>query len=255
MSASSYSPSATTAYKYYLVMSFIRYEYTEYKSNLWVLTTGEVNLYSGFISYVRNQCPSFDNLFPSLLRDPLLIDGNGEKIDFFHLIATLNGMLFVDIYPDAIATIGKNFAGWAGDLQSLVPDMFDYFEQNNIEKTYTNIYNYTTNCLTNETGSYFSSKDLYADVDAYCLYTSIQNLQLSSNTGYFDYHYTYNFNDRFTIFVAGNTRDELFEEVVEYLKLPLVLGNAIVLTQEQRNAIATAFVDTIWNAIMEENGL
>lgn len=251
--AQGYAPNSSRATYAYYVLSFIRnnsnYRYNPSKpsSALWNITTGDSSLYSNYIEYVNQRNTQLSTLYNGN-RNYYILDGNGDRIDFYHLIATLNGMLFVQLYPEKIAELGMNLAGWAGDLQSLVPDVMGYLDRQDLPHSYYNIYNRVRACLSNPdpSSSRFSELDFLADIDAYNLYELILNMQTDSFSTYFTYYYTYNYRQRCSLFTDTATYDELYDWVHKYISMPLVLGSFQSLTSTQKRAFATAFSDHLW---------
>lgn len=250
MYAENYAPSNTRMENMYLVVSYIRNLTTRYSGELWIITTGVPQFYSGYIDYVNLRNPEIS----AMLADPNLIisDNGGNKVDFHHMIATLNGIVYVEIYPDAVSDLGQNFAGWAGDLQSLVPDVMGDLSSTNTATTYENIYDRVRFYLSQEDGSHFTELDLYADMDAYCIYQSMLGMNMEEVGDYFLYHYSSNYQMRFSIFVSGMTYGEILDNARYYMDLPLILGGGINLTNSQKQAFATAFADHIWEEAQNE---
>jgi len=256
--AQSYLPSGNRADRAYMVMSYIRIKgginTGRYVDDLWDYAAGGGLLYNGYIDYVDSINPSLATIFTSNLSD--IYDDEGNKIDFYHLNATLCALFYADSGLAIIGEDGKNLFGWAGDLQSLAGRVITYLEENDIEKSAENIYNYSRELLSsNETISPFSLSDLYSDVDAYNLYQLITNMQMESLDDYIEYYYDYNYNDRFSLFVSGLNYYEIKSIAYDYtfwLTVEMFQEDFHHLQIYQVDAIATAYADHIWTFIINE---
>lgn len=160
--AQSYSPSTNDINQIYLSLQFIRRNI--YNSSLWSITAGNID--ENFVSYVISNKPYLADFFDGK-NNKFIYDSNGNEIDFYHLCATLNGFIFLDNYPNFISDIGKNFAGWAGDLQQCIPIVMDALPST---PSYNQIYIYVFQNLNSGTLQALDNSDLMADVDANNIY-------------------------------------------------------------------------------------
>ena len=233
---------ATVEKCYMLAMQYIRR--FRYNGFLWDFTAGNID--QGFISYVDGNSTIMQELFGNENKINYFCDANGVDVDLYHLCATLNALFYVECYPSLATELGQNLAGWAGDLQQMIPSVFETI---GAEATDEEIYNYVLKQLQDGTLSAFTNDDLVADLDAFCIYTGLKNIVLDKPEQYMSYYYTYDFNDRFVIFAGHMGYRDIQQMVQKYLDMPLVLGDFIILTTAQRCAFRDAFVDYIWETI------
>ena len=102
-----------------LTLQFIRR--MKYNNSSWNTVVGSIN--SQFVNYVENNYPTLYSYFTiDTTEEYDYLDPNGEGyVDFTHLCATLNGLIYdSDGFKAAIAGEANidNLCGWAGDLQT-----------------------------------------------------------------------------------------------------------------------------------------
>ncbi|MBO5476119.1 MAG: hypothetical protein J5982_06445 [Bacilli bacterium] len=127
----------------------------------------------------------------------LLIDNQGNKIDFLHLLATLGAERYDGI-------IDPNLAGWAGDLQSFIYNFkletygkeYEYENLTKSEKLTEIAYDMFTGAI-QVSKNKFTNEDLLSDVDAKNINEIYsENLRLSSALrGYYTKHYKSRFRE------------------------------------------------------------
>ena len=237
-----------------LTLQFIRR--IKYTGSAWNTVAGAVD--SQFVYYVETYYPSLYDIFTvDNTENYYYLDPNSEGyVDFTHLCATMNGLLYDSVGFQA-ALAGEwninNLCGWAGDLQTLCIDVLEFTNNSNV---YSVIYNATYSIIGNEAYS-LSMMDLLADTDAYNVYqllnSSSSNLIDAFTTYYDDYVGT-----RYTQFTNGWGKQRIYNCVRNYttnilflwIDWPLLEGYNI--TDTQADAIAWAFTDFIWEKIQNE---
>ena len=237
-----------------LSLQFIRR--SKYSEGNWSVVAGAVDVQ--FVDYVEDNYPLLYSHFTiSANNNYYYLDPNGEGyVDFIHLCATLNGLMYNSTGFKAFIAGEENvnnLCGWAGDLQTLCIDVLEYTNYSNDEDI---IYNATYYLIGNNAYS-LSMADLLADTDA----ENICNLLNSSSSNFiyaFDIYYDNYVGDRYTNFVDGRSKQEIYNCVRKYTTntfflwedWPLLEGYNI--TEIQSNAIAQAFTDFIWEKIEDE---
>ena len=237
-----------------LTMQFIRR--LRYNGESWTTVAGAVE--SQFVDYVETNDPSLYDFFTiEYTEDYYYLDPNGEGyVDFRHLCATMNGLLY-DSEGFKAAVAGEanidNLCGWAGDLQTLCVDVLNYTNNSN---DYDIVYNATYDMIGDAAYS-LSMMDLLADTDAYNIYrllnSSSSNFISAFTTYYDDYVGT-----RYTQFTNEWSKQTIYDCVRNYTTntfflwkdWPLLAGYDI--SNTQANAIASAFTDFIWEKIQDE---
>jgi hypothetical protein len=176
----------------------------------------------------------------------------GQTVDFWHMSATLNGLLYNSTSFKALAVGEKavdDLCGWAGDLQTLLVDaIVDTSNSNTYQTIYNKMY-----ALMGSSSASFSSADLYADLDAIYFgnqLTANPSIDLGASVAL--YYRGAPHNMRFTYFIDGRTKDQFKADVYKYTKnahwsgvqWPLFSGYSITTTQSE--AARDAFVNYIW---------
>ncbi len=237
-----------------LTMQFIRR--LKYNIELWTTVAGAVD--SQFVDYVETNYPSLYDYFTiDSTEEYYCLDPNGEGyVDFAHLCATLNGLLY-DSEGFKAAVAGEanidNLCGWAGDLQTLCIEVLDYTNNSN---DYDTVYSATYDLIGAEAHT-LSMMDLFADTDAYNVY-QLLNSSSSNFISAFTTYYDDYVNTRYTRFTNGWSKQTIYDCVRNYTTntfflwqdWPLLEGYDI--TNTQANAIASAFTDFIWEKIQNE---
>ncbi len=238
-----------------LTMQFIRRN--KYNNDNWTIVAGSVD--SIFVNNIANNNTGLYRYFTIesdeefCYQDP----AGGGYVDFCHLCATLNGLVYdSDGFKAAVAGEANinNLCGWAGDLQTLCIEVLDYTGNSN---DYDTVYDATYNLIGDPEYS-LSMMDLLADTDAYNVYTLL-NSSVSNFISSFSNYYNNYSDERYTRFTNGWSRQQIYSCVRNYTTnifflwqdWPLLEGYEI--TNTQANAIAWAFTDFIWEKIQDEN--
>ena len=142
--------------------------------------------------YIETKAPLIMSYFKDKKEKDDFVDPYDNKIDFLHLMATLSGQNV----PDDLITllIPRQLSGWAGDLQSLI---FNLKEES--YGTSKDLNDLAANQLIGKDGTYFSEKDILADLDAeniYHLYHISNRLSIMLSN-----YYTFYCRNRYTLFV------------------------------------------------------
>ena len=186
-----------------------------------------------------------------------LYDNASNKIDFYHLCATLNGLVYdSSIIDDPRVLIGEsnldNLCGWAGDLQTLC---IQILQQVNYSNNYDIVYNKTIELIGHSDYS-FAMEDLFADIDAVNIHRSIYCPDL---TQFFLTYYSLGYTTRFSEFIGTRYKQQIYYMVRPYttedsgvpsIDWPLLEGCTI--TTIQSDAIAQAFTDFLWEEMQNE---
>ena len=218
-----------------LCLQYIRRN--RYNNESWAATAGDIN--ADFTDNYVKQSPYASDLenyqFKAII-DPI----TGYEIDFVHLSATLNTM----IYQQSISNYLSSFAGYAGDLTTLMAQVIR-LDNENIEGkpiNYDELLTYAKNLIetTNkEFKSTFDMEDFIADLDAVILYSinnfndSSEELQLYNALNNYYSQVSSNLNNRKSNFISSlsQTNDSLknyLEDVIGGNKIALTLLKTIL---------------------------
>ena len=237
-----------------LTVQFVRR--LKYNNDSWTTVAGTVD--SQFVDYVETNYPSLYDWFTiENTEEYYYLDPNGEGyVDFRHLCATLNGLLYDSKgFKAAVAGEGNvdNLCGWAGDLQTLCIEVLRYTNSSN---DYDTVYSATYDLIGDEEHS-LSMMDILADTDAYnvhqLLNSSSSNFISAFTTYYDDY-----VGNRYTRFTNGWSKQTIYDCVRNYTTNTFFLGvdwpllEGYNITDTQADAIASAFTDFIWEKIQNE---
>lgn len=255
-----------------LTLQFIRRKV--YGSENWNIVAGEVN--QNFVNYVMDNNCYIYNFFTT--NSLTIYDYSGYQIDFLHLCATMNCIIFGGKtywnYLSVGQTHVRNLSGWAGDLQAVVVDAY---METNATNNYNTFYNKVYQIMGNENYS-FSMKDLLADIDGFNFaYNWLFDYWQSNLFGTACRYYYRNINIlgtgwtsksclRFRQFIGSDTKFEFSNIVSLYtnqywgwpIKWPIYeyqaknRGITIDLTNNQSDAARDAFVDFIWQKYQAE---
>ena len=190
-------------------------------------------------------------------------DYNGELIDFYHLCATLNAMIYCkhssNLIPLLLSGQISNLAGWAGDLISTVPDALNLVDSWGMPQNYQNVYSAMYSIMSSGgSGTHFSREDYLADIDAVLIFASTENLLMGSFEDHFENHFNYNCRERFTLFSSTISYSDSVSIVSTYLNYTPIVTMMLYetsftsLSQEQKNAIKDSFVDYFWECVDNE---
>ena len=240
-----------------LTLQFIRRGV--YNNENWEEVAGEIN--TQFVSYIQSNYLSLYSYFTVSSNEELYFDDPNDmgSVDFVHLCATLNGLIYDSTsFKSFVAGEANvdNLCGWAGDLQTLCIDVLNY---TNDSENYNTVYNATLTLLGTQSSneSSFSMSDLLADVDAYNIYNDM-NSSCSNFVTAFEYYYVSNYTTRFTDFTNNWQKTQIYNCVRKYTTNTFVffvdwpLLNGYEISDVQADAIAAAFTDYIWGLIQDE---
>lgn len=186
-----------------LVGPYLRNASGRYYDSLW--KTALRNVSRGFNKYVEKNNPSLvENL-----NDNFEVEVSYMKIDFIHLIATIEG------YNDR-TNLGRfapsSYFGWAGDLASEAPNLEDRLQSRGLDDTLENAKRYS------KLSGRASTSDMITDIDA----ALIADLTLDSSTKLSEaietYYKKYS-SDRFTLFQNSFGNQEKLEKKVKAVML------------------------------------
>jgi hypothetical protein len=230
-------------------LEFIRYNSEVYTGTEWAVTAGAID--TKHVKYVESKSKNLDKFFEpkgqgAFLKDPV----TGNKIDFLHMAATIDGILTKSPVPD-------DLAGWAGDLQTAILDLQSNTKDSNNLKV-----------LQKEAkkviggNSSFSTPDILADVDAVNIANMLKEnpkLLLSDAIEKY-YSKSGDVNRRFSEFIESFGGKKEFKEAVYDVDLKtglLILKDDNILhygtpTDNQVKAIRGAFIDYIFNQAAKE---
>ena len=111
-----YKDTHTTSYTLkHLVLCYIREG--KYKSNTWEIAAGSCP--SDLDSYVKERDSQANTKANTVRSYGEIATPSGDKIDFVHMFATMNGIEFGDSYTDKYSAL----VGWGGDTAQLAQDL------------------------------------------------------------------------------------------------------------------------------------
>ena len=152
-----------------LSLQFIRKN--DYASGGWEILLGSID--KNFVSYVEGMDSGFKFSSNDILYDP----HTGKKIDFIHMIAALNCYYkHGDTFSYLFVSVGTHFAGWAGDLLTLLAEEVAYRMDHSIVDTAV-LSDYVNKLLGTNESSSFDYQDSLANFDA----ININQLSLLQN--------------------------------------------------------------------------
>ena len=195
-----------------LCMQYIRKD--RYNSNLWNTLLGSID--SEFVDYVKSK----EN--PPTFKNDVLFDPNtGKEIDFVHMIAPLNA--YLKNGDSVMSMVSTDYAGWGGDLVTLLEEVTVYRTKNNIEDKNV-LQEYSNSLLGTNNPSTFASSDALADLDAIALYKDSNNnvkedLYNALYKYYVDTNSTYNANNRLSSAqtILGSTKENVKQKAKDIL--------------------------------------
>ncbi len=226
-----------------------------YFDEKWVEVAGEID--NTFISAVNNNSSNLGDMrYLANYRQQIWGHCDYETIDLHHMLATTNALLYNSTSFKAVVvgeTAVDDLSGWAGDLQQMI----EYIILNeNGEYINTNDYSYFymycySELIKDEYTSTFSVSDLLGDLDAIYIADTVTS---TSNLGtQLTNYYSGTCSNRFSYFMDGRTKEEMYEDVLNYtqtywiypVKWPLY--SSVTVSENQARAAAQAFVDYIWS--------
>jgi len=136
-----------------------------YNDKYWNMLLG--NLDNGFLTYLGDEETKLR------FESEVILDPNtGKEIDFVHMIAPLNA--YLKNGDKVMYIVSTDYAGWAGDLITLLEEVTKYRIENNIEDV-EELQEYCNSLLGTNKPSSCSSSDILADLDAISLYKDSSN--------------------------------------------------------------------------------
>ncbi len=247
--ANGYAPNKGASDKQLLVLQYIRH--IKYGNGLWPIAAGSTD--SAFVNYVNGKNPNMNTIFNGNENSygNYLYDVEGNKIDFYHLVATLNGLLYNTPWEYNLLiseTEINDMCGWAGDLQQLI--------KNNIYPVSVDedIYNKTYSRLGNDNYA-FSMSDFRADIDAINIYNGIDAATAINKL--IAYYSGNSCTQRYSLSKSkfGNNNSATYAVVRPYTRktsYPWVT-EGLTISESQANAMAQAFCDFLWGLINAES--
>lgn len=188
-----------------LVSPYLRKASGRYYSIYWKFSLRNVD--TEFCDFVEAR----DSSLISTLNNDFEVDNSYPKIDFIHLIATIEG--YIDRTGIGIP-VPQSYFGWAGDLASEAPNLKTRLKDKNVEETLENAKKY----------SKLSGKakivDIVTDIDA----ALISDITLNSNTRFskaIEDYYNDHYSERYKLFRDTFGESEEFKEEVK----KTLLGN------------------------------
>lgn len=150
----------------------------------WVYFLGNID--QNFITYVNNSATK-----PTIAEDAVIYDVNtGKKIDFIHTMATL--MVYIKNETGMLAP-AVDYAGWAGDLTTMLEEVVRYRLAGNTDTTVLQLY---SNSImgTNKSGISFPVEDVLGDFDALNLFKDCTNNGVATDlyTALYNYYVSLN---------------------------------------------------------------
>ena len=221
----------------------------------WVEVAGEID--NTFISAVNNNSSNLGDMrYLANYRQQIWGHCDCETIDLHHMLATTNALLYNSTSFKAVVvgeTAVDDLSGWAGDLQQMIEHII---LNENGEYINTNDYSYFymycfSELIKDEYTSTFSMSDLLGDLDAIYIADTVTS---TSNLGtQLTNYYSGTCSNRFSYFIDGRTKEEMYEDVLNYtqtywiypVKWPLY--SSVTVSENQARAAAQAFVDYIWS--------
>ena len=230
-------------------LEFIRHNSKVYTGHKWAITAGTID--ERHVKYVESKNKSLSKFFEqsgggAFLKDPV----TGNKIDFLHMAATLDGILSISPIPDQLA-------GWAGDLQTAVIDL----RRNTNDSNDLKILQKEAKKIIGGNSS-FSTSDLLADIDAVNIANMIrENSKLHLSEAIEKYYLkSGKVNRRFSEFIESFGGKKGFKEAVNNVNLkigPIVMDsgnfdNYGIPTDNQVKAIREAFINHVLDQAAKE---
>lgn len=216
-----------------LSLQFIRNGST-YTGSSWNILLGDID--QNFVDYIVNEK---DSEFKFDENDKLYDIQTGKEIDFIHLAVVLNtyhlrGEEILNV--PMIGSVSTHYAGWAGDLLTLLTETVNYRETNSITDT-SEITAYVNRKLATNESSSFGSADALADLDALNIYelNTIDSGLTDTLRNY--YHSTDEFDNnaynRFNTVRVKYTAKENLESVAQQLLENSLAANFILKDTEK----------------------
>lgn len=227
-----------------LCLQFIRKD--KYTGDFWTLLLGSID--NNFISYVSSK----DSSFKFTTSDIIIDRKTGKTIDFLHMSATLNtyykkntsGMI-----------VSPHYAGWAGDLMTLLEEVVNYRINNSI--TDTNVLTtYTNSILGTNKSSTFKDEDALADIDAINL-SNINTISTNLHETLVNYYITTPSNSASNVYTRfdyaknhlgseSTIRSQASQLISNTLYQKLLIDNSSSVTTSDVNILSQAFADYVY---------
>lgn len=222
-----------------LCMQFIRRE--KYATGAWKYMLGDIE--SGFVDYVLSK----DSKFNITSADKLIDKTSGNEIDFIHMIATLNAYVKPNMLVD------KSYAGWAGDLMTLLGEVVKYRINNNVTDNNV-LQNYTNSLLGTGVNGSFNRADALADLDAINL-SLYSNINTNLYQALVDYYITLTDNNssysRYETAKSqlGNTKDAIRNDAKN--KISNSLLQSLLLPDDVRGKATSSDIEILANSFVD----
>lgn len=221
-----------------LTLSFIRKD--KYSTGFWETLLGSLD--TNFISYVTAKDPTL-----TFTEDDNLIDKTTLKeIDFIHMCAALNTYYK---YKNTTSMFSPHYAGWAGDLMTLLSEVVTYRTTNSITDT-TILENYTNSLLGTNKGSTFSQQDAFANLDALNI-SVINTLDTDLYSTLYNYYLGENETSRSqqTQAILGTNetiQTTAYQLISNTMAQRLLITNYASVTTNDLNILSQAFADYVY---------
>lgn len=244
-----------------LVTQYLREKSKSYQGSLWNITGGTLDK-----SY-KEKADKIDQSHNYYFRDPL----TGEKYDFYHLMATLDAILYLSEIPgfdlnwEVVDPLVDVFAGWGGDLTTFSKDIDNHDKKGDIKGS---LQTYANAMICQEEGSSrFPLVDYIADIDAVVMGYIISTNDIATlfksyfitSDGLTSRHRTrmfirnaYGDLDRFAVAVNAFSEGLGFPipemlDVLTYLKEAILDDDEDLPEKKYRDAAAIAFINFVTN--------
>lgn len=257
--AGKYSKSKDNSKMTQLVLEIVRR--SKYSGLMWAVTAGIMD--DDFYEVAKKEHPEVIEAFlpkgkGAHLSDPV----TGVQIDFIHLAATLNGILFDSHAPWPEGEI-NDLAGWSGDLQSAIREL-QLKAGDDDDYDYDQLHKYAKEIVAAEEGL-FSQSDMLADIDSVNLAAMLQANPDLTFAEAMEKYYSEDVHKRYTIFVENSGGWEQLQqgvdgsmsnygvgplEVEPYLINKFQISDA---TENQYRALNQAFMEYIKKQVQWEN--
>lgn len=221
-----------------LSLSFIRKD--KYSTGFWTTLLGNID--TEFVTFVSTKDPSL--VFTD--EDYLIDKATMKNIDFIHMCAALNTYYR---FKNTTSMFSPHYAGWAGDLMTLLSEVVTYRTTNSITDT-TVLENYTSSILGTNKGSTFSQQDAFADLDALNI-SAITTLDTDLYTTLYNYYMGENKNSRSqqTQAILGTNeaiQTTAYQLISNTMAQRMLIANYASVTTSDLNILSQAFADYVY---------
>lgn len=226
----------------WLVAMYVRQFNSGYTSSSWTIFAGAIN--TPFVTYVQTQNPELHTYFQT---NPMIAgDEMGEKIDLYHMCATLSG------YVKSTGTT-NDIIGWGGDLLTLIArDIYPRIPTTSTEEEFY------AKTLEQMGGSWttFNMPDLLSDADAVNLRRMVKDESITLSEAFKRYYnYPSGYLRRYSSY-AGTDYATFLTAVKGYTKNSLfnnqIMGSGVTLNANHNNGIARGYCEFILRLMDKE---